>query len=169
MQRLVPDPFESTPPNTNWIPNMRASFPVGARRDSRSAGSIISFLPGDATYARRTRSNQRRTLHCNVPTACTDEAADRGRCYGDTVCTHYLYKNRQNWGRENPQTISHVTSTEGIANPPPCLGTLRRGRMPRAAWQGFCTLLRDPPLRGTHLLACIAPTPRGPWVAMAHP
>ena len=28
---------------------------------------------------------------------------------------------------------------------PPCLGTLRCGRLPSAVWQGFCSLLRDPP------------------------
>ena len=31
--------------------------------------------------------------------------------------------------------------------------------MPRAVWQGFCSLLRGPPPSGTHSAACIAPTP----------
>ena len=52
--------------------------------------------------------------------------------------------------RSSPSNRDCVTSK---VNPPSCdlsatvpPGTLRRGKMPSAVWQGFCSLLRDPPL-----------------------
>eukprot|EP00959_Pyramimonas_sp_CCMP1952_P375685 7868321-Pyramimonas_sp.AAC.1 len=38
-------------------------------------------------------------------------------------------------------------------------GTLRRGRMPRAAKQGFCNLLRNLPTAGSRPPDCTTPTP----------
>ena len=39
--------------------------------------------------------------------------------------------------------------------------------MASAVWQGFCSLLRDPPPPFQRLAACTAPSPGGSWAAMA--
>ena len=142
----------------------------------------VSRRQGTAVV-RRTRRRQNCTnanhrCACSLLDVCADPAAPRHPPpgHGSAGCVHHVIElvisQRHSPPESPPCRTASWARSRGRSwrrrHPPPCLGTLGRGRMPRAVCQGSCSLLRDP-ASGKQTVKRTTPTPGGVWAAMAPP
>ena len=122
------------------------------------------------TRRRQNCTNANHRCACSLLDVCADPAAPRHPPpgHGSAGCVHHVIElviSQRHSPPESPpcRTASWARSRGRSWRrryPPPCLGTLGRGRMPRAVCQGSCSLLRDP-ASGKQTVKRTTPTPGG--------